>query len=195
MYTVIGGVGSRAFRVLWMLEELEQPYTHIPAKPRSDEVTVHYPAGKIPVLIVDDTALTNSAAIITYLADRHGQLTFPAGTLDRARQDGHTHFVLDEMDSILWTAARHSFVLPEEHRVPGIKESLKWEYARSLDRLEARLGDGPFLMGDTMTIADILAAHCSRWAENAKFPNPSERLQGYFDALRNRPACLRVGQI
>ncbi len=28
MYTVIGGVRSRAFRVLWMLEELGQDYKH-----------------------------------------------------------------------------------------------------------------------------------------------------------------------
>jgi glutathione S-transferase len=30
--------------------------------------------------------------------------------------------------------------------------------------------DGPFLMGETMTIPDILLAHCGIWAIGAKFP-------------------------
>ena len=37
MYKVIGSRASRGLRVLWMLEELGQPYEHVPAKPRSDE--------------------------------------------------------------------------------------------------------------------------------------------------------------
>ena len=192
MYTVIGSVGSRTFRVLWTLEELELDYHHIPAKPRSDEVKQHYPAGKVPVLMVDGTAITDSIAIMTYLADNHGCLTYPAGSIERAVQDAHTNFLVDEFDAILWAAARHTFVLPEEHRVPDVKASLRWEYERSLKRLEQRLGEGPFLMGKVLTIADLLAAHCSRWAENAKFPAPSERLNAYFQDLRNRPAFHRA---
>ena len=107
-------------------------------------------------------------------------------------QDGHSHFVLDEMDALLWTAARHSFVLPEEHRVAEVKPSLKWEFARSLERLEQRLGDGPFLMGEEMTVPDILAAHCCRWASKAGFPEPSEKLAGYFERLMARPAFQRA---
>lgn len=192
MYTVIGGVRSRTLRVLWMLEELGQPYTHLPAAPRSDEVKAHYPAGKVPVLLEDGVALTDSTAILTYLADKHAQFTFPAGTLDRARQDGHTQFLLDELDALLWTASRHSFILPEELRVGAIKDSLKWEYEHSLARLEHRLGDGPFLMGKAMTVPDIIAAHCAGWAVSAKFPQPNARIQGYFDALRSRPAFERA---
>ena len=188
MYIVIGGIRSRTLRVLWMLEELGVPYDHRPAAPRSDEVTALYPAGKIPVLLVDGTPLTDSTAILTYLADRHGKLTYPAGTLDRARQDGHTQFILDELDALLWTASRHSFVLPEDLRVGEIKDSLKWEYGNSLDRLESRLGGNEFLMGDKMTVPDLIAAHCAGWAVNAKFPEPGTKLQSYFDRLRNRPA-------
>ena len=85
MYTVIGTTKSRALRVLWMLEELEQPYDHIPAGPRSDEARRHSPSGKVPALLVDGEAITDSVAIMTFLADRHAALTFPAGTVERAR--------------------------------------------------------------------------------------------------------------
>ncbi|MFK7874434.1 MAG: glutathione S-transferase N-terminal domain-containing protein, partial [Paracoccaceae bacterium] len=51
MYTVIGGIHSRAFRVLWALEELGLSYTHLAAAPHSPEVLEHAPSGKIPVLV------------------------------------------------------------------------------------------------------------------------------------------------
>ena len=79
------------------------------------------PAGKVPVLVVDGEPITDSTAILHYLADRHRALTYPAGTLDRARQDSLTQFLLDEFDAALWVAARHSFILPEELRMPAIK--------------------------------------------------------------------------
>ncbi|MCB1398536.1 MAG: glutathione S-transferase, partial [Rhodobacteraceae bacterium] len=99
MYTVIGTVQSRALRVLWMLEELGHSYEHVVAAPRSEGVVAFNPAGKVPVLIVDGTPITDSTAIIQYLADRHGALTHPAGTLERARQDSLTQFLLDEFDA------------------------------------------------------------------------------------------------
>lgn len=188
MYTVIGGVRSRAMRVLWMLEELGLSYEHQPVTARSDEARAVNPTGKIPALIEDGTVLTDSTAIIQYLADKHGALTFPAGTLERARQDGLTQFILDEMDAILWTAARHSFVLPEEHRVPEVKTSLKWEFSRAQSEFMRRLGDGPFLMGETMTVPDILAVHCGGWAINARFEITDPGFEAYVKRLRQRPA-------
>ena len=191
MYKVYGNTASRAFRVLWMLEELEEPYDFVPSKPRSDEVVALNPSGKIPVLVDGDAVITDSTAILTYLADKHGKLTFPAGTVDRAHQDALTHTLLDEVDALLWTAARHGFILPEEHRVPEVKPSLKWEFSRNLDRLGTRF-KGPFLQGDTMTIADIIATHCLNWAVGAKFPVENETLSEYAKSMRARDAFKRV---
>lgn len=191
MYKVIGGVQSRAFRVLWMLEELGEPYERIDAKPRSPEVVALNPSGKIPVLVDGDAALTDSTAILTYLADKHGKLTHAPGTIERARQDALTHTLLDEFDSVLWTAARHSFVLPEERRVPEVKDSLKWEFEASVERLADRFA-GPFLQGETMTVADILAVHCLNWAMGAKFPVENDTLAAYAKEMRARPAFKRA---
>lgn len=192
MYTVIGTVKSRALRVLWTLEELGLPYDHVPAGPRSEDARRHNPSGKIPALLVDGAAITDSVAIMTYLADRHGALTHPAGTLDRARQDAFTHLINDEFDAVLWMAGRHSFVLPEEMRLPAIKESLRWEFERSQSRLGETLGDGPFLMGGTMTIPDILLAHCMRWAGAANFPVTDARIIAHRDRMLARPAFQRA---
>lgn len=192
MYTVIGPVQSRSFRVLWLLEELGQPYRHVPANPQSEGVVAFNPAGKVPVLIDDGTPITDSTAILTYLSDRHGQMTCPAGTLDRARQDSLTQFLLDEFDAALWLAARHSFVLPEELRLSAIKNTLRWEFERSQKTLIHRMGEGDFLMGDRMTVPDIILAHCLIWALNARFPVIEPKLTAFLDRMRARPAFQRV---
>ncbi|MFT7059856.1 MAG: glutathione S-transferase [Pseudorhodobacter sp.] len=192
MYTVIGTVKSRAARVIWLLEELGVAFEHIAAPPRSEGVVSVNPAGKVPVLIEDGVLITDSTAIVQYLADKHGQFTYPAGTLDRARQDSLTQFLLDEFDAALWMAARHSFVLPEELRQSGIKDSLKWEFERSQKTLVARMGKGPFLMGAQMTVPDIILTHCLSWAMTAQFPLMQERLNSYANAMRARPAFQRA---
>ncbi len=191
MYQVIGDTQSRTFRVTWMLEELGLPYEQIKAKPHSAEAKAHNPSGKIPALKDGNAILTDSTAILTYLADKHGALTYPAGTIERAKQDGLTHMILDELDAVLWTGARHSFILPEERRVQNVKDSLKWEFGRNCTRLGNCL-KGPFLMGDKMTIADIIATHTLNWAHFAKFPVEDERLLAYTKEMRAREAFKRA---
>ena len=191
MYTIVGSNKTRSARVLWLLEELGKPYTHLPAGPQSDLALAHNPAGKVPVLIEVDSTITDSTAILTYLADKHGAFTVAPGSLARARQDSMTQFLLDELDACLWTAARHSFVLPEAMRLPAIKDSLKWEYAHSLQRLANRMA-GPFLMGDEMTVPDIIATHCLGWGVAARFGVPEGALAEYLARMRARPAFQRV---
>lgn len=187
MYEVIGHGHTRAFRVLWMLEELGEEYSHRPDAPHSDYVNANSPLGKVPVLLVDGQPLTDSTAILTYLADRHGKFTYAPGTLERARQDGFTNQALDELEGLLWTAARHSFILPKEDRVPEIKPALAREVARNALRLAKRI-EGPFVMGEEMTIADIVATHCLNWAQSIKFLPEDETLAAYGKRMRDRPA-------
>jgi len=188
MYRVIGNVASRSFRVLWMLEELGLPYDHVNAGPRSDEVFDVSAQGKIPVLVDGEDVVTDSTAIITYLADKHGALTKPAGTVARGQQDAMTNRILDEFDACLWSAARNSFVLPEDKRVPEIKETLKWEFARSEANLVRDIPEGGFLMGDQITVPDIILTHCLGWALTAKFGISEPVLSDYLNRMKARPA-------
>jgi glutathione S-transferase len=172
---------------MWMLEELGEDYVQIAAAPRSEEAMKYNPSGKIPALVDGDDVLTDSVAIMTYLGDKHGRLTAPAGTPARARQDALTLWLIDEFDAILWMKAKHSFVFPPDLRIPEIKDSLHAEFARSATLLADRL-DGPFLMGDRITIPDILAVHCINWSIGAGFPRVDDRLGKWAQTLRDRPA-------
>lgn len=191
MYTVIGSANNRTFRVIWMLEELGQSYDRIRAKQHAPEVKEHSPLGKLPVLLDGDDAITDSAAILTYLADKHGALTAPAGTIARAKQDALTFQILDDLEAIIWAATRHGFILPEDKRVAGVKDTAKWEWARNLKGIEARF-QGPFLMGDQMRVPDILLTHTLGWGFGAKFPIESDTLLAYSKEMRSRDAYKRA---
>ncbi len=191
MYQVYGHPFTRAFRVIWMLEEIGEPYELHPHKPHMPEIEALNVSGKVPVLRDGDAVITDSTAILTYLADRHGRLTHPAGTIARARQDALTHLVLDELDAVLWTSMRYSLLLPDERRVPQIKDSLKWEYERNLGHLAQRMAD-PFLHGAEMTIADIICIHCLNWARSSKFPAGDRKITDYAERIRARDAFQRT---
>ncbi|MFT4014480.1 MAG: glutathione S-transferase family protein [Paracoccus sp. (in: a-proteobacteria)] len=192
MYQVIGTGQSRAFRVLWLLEELAQPYEHVPLPPHAQGVTSFNPAGKVPVLVVDGTPIPDSTAILTYLADRHGALTHKAGTLERARQDSLTQFILDELDAALWFAARHSALLPDETGLSATRNTLRWEFERSQKILVHRMAEDGFLMGEHLTVPDIILTHCLGWALSVRFPITEHRLTEYLDLMRARPAYRRA---
>ncbi len=194
MYTVIGTPMSRSFRVLWALEELGQPYELTPALPQSPEIREVNASGKVPAMIAEGEVITDSTAILTYLADKHGKLTAPAGTMARAHQDAMTQRFLDELDAVLWTAARHSFALPKEQRVPEVKPSLKWEFNRNLDQIAALI-KGPYVMGEAFSLADIVLTHCLNWAYGAKFPVENQAILAYGKSMRARPAHQRVAAL
>lgn len=187
MYRIYGTKDTRAFRIIWAMEEIGLDYELVPVRPGSAEARALNPSGKVPFIEAEGEIIPDSAAILTYLADKHGALTHPAGSLARARQDGLSHLILDEFDAALWTAARHSFVLPEERRLPAIKVPLRWEFARNAKRLAARIGDG-WLMGKKFTIADILLTHCLDWAAAAKFECDAPELAQYHARATARPA-------
>ena len=193
MYEVVGRVRSRAFRVMWALEEMGVPYKHVDVGPNTDEARAYHPGGKIPVLKDGDAVLTDSVAIMSYLSDKHGKLGAPAGTVERARLDAMLHHLNEVLDAPLWMIARHSFILPEDKRVA---DAVKVEGELVTNAMN-RLGDGltgPFLMGDHFTIADILCVHCLNWAMGMGIPATHDRLKAYSKEMRARPAFTKAGQ-
>jgi len=149
MYQVLGNVRTRTFRVLWALHELGLEFEHMDFPAQSPEALKLNPSGKVPAMIAEGETIIDSVAIITYLADKHGDLTYP-------------------------------------------KESLRWEFARSIKNMETRMGDGPNLMGEKFTIPDIILTQCGGWARVAKFDVPEGKLRDYFKRQIKRPAYIKA---
>ncbi len=192
MLTVIGPKGGRVFRVIWTLEELGLPYAHEIARPHSEGMFAVNPLGQAPALRDGDTVLTDSLAIMNYLADRDGRLTFPPGTPERARMDARINFVLTEMEAPIWLMARHGFVLPKDQRLPGMRAVAEADFGRAEARFETLLGTDEFFGGTTFSLADIFAADLARWARQAKIALTSEVFSAYADRMATRPAWARA---
>jgi glutathione S-transferase len=192
MYKVIGSPKTRAFRVMWMLEELGLPYAIDPVGPRDQALLAVNPSLKVPVLQDGNDYVIDSVAICQCLADKHGMMTFKAGTIDRAHQDSFTQFSVDDVELPLWVAAKHTFALPEEYRVPDVKRACQFDFDRAMAALSARLGERKYVMGDTFTVPDLLLAHCGGWAASTGWTPAQDNVAAYFKRVRERPAFLKA---
>src|SRR5437763_12774697 len=88
--TLYHAAPSRSSIVLWMLEELGQPYDIHPlslskGENRAPDYLAINPMGKVPALRHRDTIITEVAAICTYLPDElpAAKLHVPLGTASR----------------------------------------------------------------------------------------------------------------
>jgi len=196
MYKLIGSPLSRAFRVVWALEELSLDYELLAVGPQDKQIVAINPSGKIPALAVDGEVITDSIAIMQYLTDKHQQCTYAAGTLERAKQDSFTQCIADDIDGNLWTTAKHTFVYPENLRAKdAVKEAAKWDVARALIALEARMGDTDYLAGSQFTVPDMLLGHCAGWAARADFDFTGPKLDKYLERIKQRPAYIKACEI
>jgi len=199
MLKVFGFPKSRSARVLWMLEELGAEYHYVKVDlgagaGQSADYTAINPFGKVPTLCDDDFCLTESAAILTYLGDRFpaAELIPPPGSLDYARYLQWAFFVLSELEQPLWTLAKHKFALPKDYRIPEISRTALWEFRRAAAVLAKGINEHGFLIGDSFSAADLLAAHTLSWAQAFEVSLDDHRLEEYATRHLARPAYLRA---
>jgi glutathione S-transferase len=195
MYKVIGSPKTRAFRVMWMLNELGEAFELDPVPPRDKALMDINPSLKVPVLQDGKDYVIDSVAICQYLADKHGKMTFKAGTIYRAHQDSFTQFAMDDVESPLWVAAKHTFALPEDYRVPDVKRACKFDFDRAMKALAERLGDRTYVMGETFTVPDLLLGHCAGWAASMGWAPSQDNVTAYFKRVRERPAFLKAMEL
>ncbi len=206
MIKLYGFGQSRSFRCLWALEEAGVEYEYVNAKLRTDPEdpqSAKHPdylqlnvQGKVPTLVNDDLVLTESVAILNYIArcaPESGLL--PNGSMDLyARLDELVCFVLAELEQPLWSKGKHMFALPEEQRIPEMLETAAFEFNKAVNALDHMLDDGEFAIGNQFTVADILLAHTFNWAIRFEFDVPDK-----YVALRNRqyerPAATRAMEL
>jgi glutathione S-transferase len=193
MYQAVGSPGSRLTRVVWMLEELGEPYAVVACKPHSETMLLYNPSGKMPALVDGDFVLTDSGAICAYLAHKHPGKGLGAapGLAGRAMFDSWMNFALSELEAPLWNKLRHRFILPETVRA-DVGAATAFDFAKEIASLDARLGDRKFALEERFTAVDVVLGHIGHWALNAKFAIPSERVGAYFQRVLARPAFARA---
>lgn len=192
---------TRAIRVQWMLRELDVDFEYIQVDPtRGEHHRPEYlalnPAGKLPVLVDDDFVLTESVAIVLYLAEKYPQKGFlPADLRARAEVYRWLLFTATELEQPVWRIARHTNVYPIEKRVPADIPIARQDFLDMAAVMETHLETREVLVGENVTVADFVAAYTLDMASMAHLLEGLPNLRAYTERMYARPkAPPRIAQ-
>ena len=183
---------GRPRRVLWMLEEIGEPYelTIMDWEQGSGEAhRARHPLGRVPVLQIDGEYVFESAAICLHLGDLYPDagLIGPLGTLARALAYQWSIFAPSELEPPLIEGAIFRESDPER------SEKARSRFWKAADAVAQRLGDGEYLVEGRFGVADVLVSTALSFAQRARFPEPFPPvLDDYLARLFERPAYQRA---
>jgi glutathione S-transferase len=181
MLTVYGDIRSgNCLKVKWLLDRLGHDYRWIETDvmsgaTRSTGFLTMNPAGQVPAVVFEDgRTLAQSNAIIGYLGE--GTPFIPADPWDRAKM----------YEWLFWEQYSHEpyiavarFQRAFASKMAAEIEPRLMERGRAaLDRMEAALTGGDWLVGDGPTLADLALVAYTRVAHEGDFdlaPHPAIR--------------------
>ena len=184
---------SRSSVTLWMLEELGEPYDiHLLSLTKGENREPAYlavnPMGKVPALRHGDTVITESAAICTYLADEFpgAKLNVPIGSPQRGVY-------------LKWLFFGPSCIEPAviDRAAPRKEEARRGmlgygDFDTTMNTVAAAVAQGPWLMGEQFTAADVIIGANIRWGMIFKTIPQRPEFTAYAGRIAARPAAQRA---
>jgi glutathione S-transferase len=146
------------------------------------------PKGSVPALQLDSgEVLTENAVVLQYLGDRAAwpEVLPPFGNFRRYRVLEMVNFITTEL---------HKSFAPLFSPAAGdeVKSFFREQIAKKLDYVESRLGSGPYLMGEDLTLPDPYLFVITGWTEKMigldRWPN----LRAFRERMLQRPAVRHV---
>lgn len=185
---------SRAAGTVWALEEIgceyELEYVDLArGQQKGTPVRALNPMGKLPTLLDGDVVVTEAAAIALYLADRYapGRLAPALDAPERA------------------TYLRWSLYAPSVIEPGCMAHSNEWEYRASaagfgtydemLQTISAAIGEGPWLLGDQFTMADLIFGGTVQYMTMFGMLDERPEYMAYAERLSARPAAQKARAI
>jgi glutathione S-transferase len=192
---------TRSLRARWALQELGVDFEPITVnlaagEHRLPEFLKINPAGKLPVLVDGDLVLTESVAIVMYLAEKYrDRALIPADLRQRAEHSRWLLFAATELEQPLWRITRHTSLYPEHQRLPGDVVLAGQDFRAMAEVLEQHMQNRTFLLGDDVTVADFVMAYTLDWANEVRLLEGYPKLLAYLERMYLRPqAPLRIAQ-
>jgi glutathione S-transferase len=191
--------GSRSMRVLWAVEEMGLTCEAVPAsflKPEPEFLAVN-PSRTLPAFVDEDVVITESVAILMYLATAKGPTPLWVADSEPDYPTFLQFLVFGEaglaapMNAIIGTR----FMAPDDQKQNFTVGIIEEGFLRRLALLEARLEGREFIAADRFTVADISVAYALLLAGDFlklgdRFP---PRTVAYFERMKARPAFQRAG--
>lgn len=183
---------TRAQRAIWMLEEagvdyeMERIELAGPNRADSAEFRAASPMGKVPAIRDGDVAMSESAAICIYVADRYAP-----GTLAPAPDDALRGKYL------YWTMYTPAVVEPamseKFNKVETNRQRNGWgDFDLMIETWDQALNDKDWILGERFTAADVMLGSSAIFLRLFKMLPESNNLDAYADRCLARPAHQRA---
>jgi glutathione S-transferase len=186
---------SRSFSALWMMEETGQAYERVltdisTGAQKKPEFLAINPMGKVPALQDGDATLAEAAAICAYVAERlpAAGLAPPLGDPKRAKYLYWLFFAPGCLEPAMVQVAT---------KLEMSSTAAGWgEADRVFDVLDNALQQGPWILGDTFSAADIAIGSGLNFAVKLFKMVPSRpSFDRYIAGCSARPAFQRASVI
>jgi glutathione S-transferase len=184
---------TRDLRVLWMLEEIGLPYEIVGMDhPNHDLDSPAYralnPFGQIPVIDDDGVVVSESGAILLYLARKSGKL-MPA---DLAGEAQVLRWTLTALNTIELPLLSLWFVNLSGGKGSKPSEALHGWAEMRLKQLDGWLADRAFVATEDFTVADILMTHVLDAGTEPEMLKQHPNLVAYRARCTGRPAWKKT---
>ena len=196
MIRIFGVSTSRTLRVHWAMKEAGIEYETVPIKAgteesKSDDFKKINITSKIPAADFNGHHLTESCAIIKYIGNQYNKNLVGRDLIEDSRIDEWLYFLLSEIDShTLYIIDKHAGALSHIFgKSEGAAKTAVNGFNEQIIKLSRGIADNYFLIGDRVTVADIMAVTCLIWAKKLTkygIEIPRNCLQ-YTDSIMKRP--------
>ncbi len=188
---------SRSQRVLWLLEELELPYTIVKYQRDAttnlapDTLKAIHPLGKSPVLRDDGVVVIESGAIIEYVVRKYGKgrLAPDPATPDGVRYLQLMHYA--EGSAMLPVMLRLYLSRLGEAGKP-LEPRVLGELENHFGYLESLLAGRDFFVGRELSAADIQLSFAIQAARLLYGLDKLPNLARFLERIQARPAYKRA---
>ncbi|AZQ83191.1 glutathione S-transferase family protein [Colwellia sp. Arc7-635] len=190
---------TRSLRVLWALKEMKLEYklNSLPFPPRflAKPYLETNPLGTVPFLKDGDSTLTESSAMLLYLAERYQQTDFSL-PVDHPEYGAYLNWLFSSDATLTFPQTlvlRYSqFEQPERQQPQVVKDYAIWYLAR-LKRLNLHLENNAFLVANKFTIADISVGYALYLGELLGLaPHYQPQTRAYLQKLKSRAGFIAI---
>jgi glutathione S-transferase len=189
--TLFHAPNSRSARVRWLLEEIGADYdiTVVTRDDRSsDDYRRRHPLGRVPALETEGGTLFETMALCLHIAETHPEagLLPSEGSFERALVYQWISVGLTEIEPFVSEANRAAESDPE--RAEGARERVR----ATVRVINDALDDREFLVGDRLSVADVLCGSALFSARRAELVSEAPAVTAYLERLESRPARERA---
>lgn len=190
---------SRSKRILWLLEEIQQPYQVVAYQRRLDNFLAPdalkkvHPLGKSPVIELDGLVLAESGAITEYLISRFASHLAPA--LDSPDYGPYLQWIHFAESSAMLPLLLQLFT----HKEPAPSEFLanyaQTECDKVLGYLNDQLAKRRYLVADKLTGADIMMSFVVDILQNNQQLAAYSHIARYAEQLASHASWQQAQQL